>query len=152
MEAIFTKAKEEQEKAELAFQKEQQQGAISSGVNTDDLNSGETAISAGDSKPKRRSRKASDPLINGSSTAKDKKLVPGSTVRVVSGTFAEFEGSLKKLNRRTKKVYCLWRELLDIKLIEEMCMHAFLLGICMAEILVSPYALIHSRILTRCLK
>lgn len=103
MEAIFTKAKEEQEKAELAFQKEQQQGAISSGVNTDDLNSSDTAISAGDSKPKRRSRKASDPLINGSSMAKDKKLVPGSTVRVVSGTFAEFEGSLKKLNRRTKK-------------------------------------------------
>ncbi|OMP11606.1 hypothetical protein CCACVL1_00406 [Corchorus capsularis] len=32
-----------------------------------------------------------------------KRLVAGSTVRVVSGTFAEFVGSLKKLNRKTGK-------------------------------------------------
>ncbi|KAL6133132.1 hypothetical protein ACLB2K_065369 [Fragaria x ananassa] len=95
MEAIFAKAKEEQEKADLAFQQEQQLSA--------ELKSSDAAKSTGDAKPKRRSGKASDPLINGSSTAKDKNLVLGSKVRVLSGTFAEYEGSLKKLNQRTKK-------------------------------------------------
>ncbi|PRQ43043.1 putative translation protein SH3 [Rosa chinensis] len=100
MEAIFAKAKEEQEKAELAFQQEQQ---LNSGLNIDGLSSSDAAKSAGDAKSKGRSRKAADALISGSSKAKDKKLVLGSTVRVVSGTFAEYEGCLKKLNRRTKK-------------------------------------------------
>ncbi|KAH7553784.1 hypothetical protein JRO89_XS12G0056000 [Xanthoceras sorbifolium] len=48
-----------------------------------------------DGKPKKQSRKAS---------AKGDKLpAPGSTVRVISGTYAEFEGSVKKVNRKTGK-------------------------------------------------
>lgn len=103
MEAIFRQAKEEQQKAEQAFEQDQQEAALNSGLNSDDA-----VKSTGDSKPKRRSRKTLDPLINGSSKGKNEKLVPGSSVRVVSGTFAEYVGSLKKLNRRTKKVYCFW--------------------------------------------
>ncbi|KAM1489909.1 hypothetical protein FF1_032839 [Malus domestica] len=94
MEAIFRQAKEEQQKAEQAFEQEQQEAAIN-----------DADESAGDSisKPKRRPRKTLDPLINGSSKGKSEKLIPGSSVRVVSGTFAEYVGSLKKLNKRTKK-------------------------------------------------
>lgn len=98
MEAIFRQAKEEQQKAEQAFEQDQQEAALNNGLNSDDA-----VKSTGDSKPKRRSRKTPDPLINGSSKGKNEKLVPGSSVRVVSGTFAEYVGSLKKLNRRTKK-------------------------------------------------
>lgn len=88
MEAIFKKAKEEQEKHEQEFKEEQQQQGT-------DVEPQLDSISATDSKPKRRSRKSSDPL---------KLLTPGSTVRVVSGNFAEFEGILKKVNRKTGKV------------------------------------------------
>ncbi|VVA25404.1 Hypothetical predicted protein [Prunus dulcis] len=98
MEAIFRQAKEEQQKAEQAFEQDQQEAALNSGLNSDDA-----VKSTGDSKPKRRSRKTLEPLINGSSKGKNEKLIPGSSVRVVSGTFAEYVGSLKKLNRRTKK-------------------------------------------------
>ncbi|KAM6574375.1 hypothetical protein CsatA_022702 [Cannabis sativa] len=88
MEAIFKKSKEEQEKYEQEFKEQQKQEEI--------LNSSlPNAESQSDSVPKRRSKKASDPL---------KLLTPGSTVKVLSGDFAEFEGCLKKVNRKTKKV------------------------------------------------
>lgn len=106
MEAIFRQAKEEQEKTDRAFDEEQQEASLNSGVLKIDshLDSNDHTKAVVDSKPKRQSRKASDPLTNGSSTRKNYKLlVPGSTVRVVSGTFAEFVGSLKKVNRKTGK-------------------------------------------------
>lgn len=66
------------------------------------------AESISDSKLKRWSKTASYPLAIGSSSAKDdKRLAPGSTVRVVFRTFAYFVGSLKKLNSKTKKACCL---------------------------------------------
>ncbi|KAL5740478.1 hypothetical protein ACOSQ2_029658 [Xanthoceras sorbifolium] len=86
MEAIFREAKEEQEKANQAFEEEQQRDAA---LKLENLN-----IDT-DGKPKKQSRKAS---------AKGDKLpAPGSTVRVISGTYAEFEGSVKKVNRKTGK-------------------------------------------------
>lgn len=97
MEAVFKQAKEEQEKHEKEFEEEQQQegnldfGKSRSSVEPQ-LDSNGTTKSATDSKPKRQS------------TKKSPKLVPGSTVRVVSGMFAEFEGSLKKINRKTGQV------------------------------------------------
>lgn len=107
MEAIFRQAKEEQEKTDQAFKEEQRgEGTLNSEKLSVDSNvvSNEVINSLSDSKPKRRARKTSDSLVNESSSTKDKKrLSPGSTVRVVSGTFAEFVGSLKKLNRRTGK-------------------------------------------------
>lgn len=87
MEEIFKKAKEEQENHEREFEEEQQQGTLDSAIPNVEPQS--------DSKPKRQSKKSTDPL---------KRLSPGSTVRVVSGNFAEFEGSLKKINRKTRKV------------------------------------------------
>ncbi|PON90169.1 Transcription elongation factor [Trema orientale] len=87
MEEIFKKAKEEQENYEREFEEEQQQGTLDSAIPNVEPQS--------DSKPKRQSKKSTDPL---------KLLTPGSTVRVVSGNFAEFEGSLKKVNRKTRKV------------------------------------------------
>ncbi|CAN6715653.1 unnamed protein product [Malus baccata var. baccata] len=93
MEAIFKQERKEQQKAEQAFEQEQQEATLNDAAEFD-----------GDSKPKKRPRKTLDPLINGSSKGKSEKLVPGSSVRVVSGTFAEYVGSLKKLNKRTKKV------------------------------------------------
>ncbi|XP_041027121.1 uncharacterized protein LOC121267329 [Juglans microcarpa x Juglans regia] len=106
MEVIFRQAKEEQEKADRAFEESQQEGSLNSGMLSLDshLDPNDNTKSVMDYKPKRRSRKASNPVANSSSTAKDYKLlVPGSTVRVVSGTFAEFVGSLKKLNRKAGK-------------------------------------------------
>ncbi|KAI9154558.1 hypothetical protein LWI28_028080 [Acer negundo] len=86
MEAIFQEAKVEQEKVNQAFEEEQR---VEGALELENLN-----IDM-DDKPKRQSRKAS---------AKGDKLpAPGSTVRLISGTFAEFEGSLKKLNRKTGK-------------------------------------------------
>lgn len=106
MEAIFREAKEEQERADQAFEEEQQrEETLKSEKPNVESNMVSSAVT--DSKPKRRSRKASD--LNASSSAKvNKFLVPGSTVRVVSGTFAEYVGSLKKLNRKTGKVCCLF--------------------------------------------
>ncbi|XWS43803.1 hypothetical protein CRYUN_Cryun16bG0135500 [Craigia yunnanensis] len=104
MEAIFRQAKEEQEKADQAFQEEHQGEKT---LTTDKLNieynldSNGVTTSVLDSKPKQQSRKRSNIVANG---AKDSKLlVPGSMVRVLSGNFAEFVGSLKKLNRKTGK-------------------------------------------------
>uniref|UniRef100_A0A5B7BM22 NusG-like N-terminal domain-containing protein n=1 Tax=Davidia involucrata TaxID=16924 RepID=A0A5B7BM22_DAVIN len=108
MEAIFQQAKEEQEKTDQAFKEEQQREGI---LNPEELNlvytdpqsaSKDVTESVLASKPKRRSRKASEPLAGVQSTGR-KLLVPGSTVRVVSGTFAEFTGTLKKLDRKREK-------------------------------------------------
>lgn len=94
MEAIFKQAKEEQEKHEKEFEEEQQRAeALKSEESQSDT--GDSANSAVDSKPKPQARK---------STKKRTKLVPGSMVKVLSGNFAEFKGSLKKINRKTKKV------------------------------------------------
>lgn len=98
MEAIFKEAKDAQEQADQAFEEEQQrEGTIKSKNLSVESNTVTTVVteSVRDSKPKRQSGKAS---------AKGNKLpAPGSTVRVVSGTFAEFVGSLKKVNRKTRK-------------------------------------------------
>ncbi|GKV52650.1 hypothetical protein SLEP1_g59223 [Rubroshorea leprosula] len=105
MEAIFRQAKEEQEKADQAFIEQEQGVGAGNSVKQNpepDLDSNDVSKSVLDSKPKRQTRKASDPIEN---IAKDaKRLLPGSKVRVVSGTFAEFVGILKKLNRKTRKV------------------------------------------------
>ncbi|KAA8518981.1 hypothetical protein F0562_016245 [Nyssa sinensis] len=110
LEAIFQQAKEEQEKTDLAFKEEQQREGI---LDLEKLNiiytdpqsaSEDVTESVLASKPKSRSRKASEPLAVGESTGrKNKPLIPGSTVQVVSGTFAEFTGTLKKLDRKTGK-------------------------------------------------
>ncbi|KAK7349930.1 hypothetical protein VNO77_07833 [Canavalia gladiata] len=106
MEAVFRQAKEEQEKTDQAFEEEEKKTAVlnpglpNTGIEPDDVSN--TTV---DSKSKRRSRKTSNQLTvtDASSIQKDYKfLVPGSTVRVVSGTFSGFTGTLKKLNRKTK--------------------------------------------------
>lgn len=110
MEEIFRQAKEEQEKADEAFKEEQQREET---INPEKINlvftdsqltPGEFTESTIDPKPKRRSRKTSrlpthDQLIR----EQDKLLRPGSTVRVVSGSFAEFTGVLEKLDRKTER-------------------------------------------------
>ncbi|KAF3448881.1 hypothetical protein FNV43_RR09597 [Rhamnella rubrinervis] len=64
MEAIFRQAKEEQEKNEKAFEEEQRQETINSGMLNMDLNldSSDPTKSTLDSKPKYQSKKPSDPL------------------------------------------------------------------------------------------
>ena len=108
MEAIFQQAKEEQEKADRAFEEEQQKEETISPeklIIYPHLDSKDATISVVGSKPKRRSRKGSKPIADGASKGEhDKLLKPGSTVRVVSGTFAEFSGNLKKLDRKNGKV------------------------------------------------
>ncbi|OMO97385.1 hypothetical protein COLO4_14645 [Corchorus olitorius] len=104
MEAIFRQAKEEQVKADQAFEEEQQaeKTLTADKLNLEyNLDSNGVITSVLDSKPRRQSRKKSDTVANGAKTSK--RLVTGSMVRVVSGTFAEFVGSLKKLNRKTGK-------------------------------------------------
>nr|POE61237.1 transcription termination/antitermination protein nusg [Quercus suber] len=106
MEAIFKQAKEEQQKTDRAFEEEQKEENLNSRMLSVDthLDPNDDTQSVTESKSRRVSKKASDSIRNGSSTAKKYKLlVPGSTVRVVSGTFAEFVGSLKKVNRKTGK-------------------------------------------------
>ncbi|XP_015897066.3 uncharacterized protein LOC107430708 [Ziziphus jujuba] len=106
MEAIFRQAKDEQEKNEQAFEEQQQKESLYSGtLNLEsNLDSNDATESTVDTKPKGKSKKPSDLLTNSSSKRKgNKRFTPGSTVRVVSGTFAEFEGILKKVNRKTGK-------------------------------------------------
>ncbi|XP_030521451.1 uncharacterized protein LOC115734694 [Rhodamnia argentea] len=98
MEAIFGKAKEEQEKTDRAFKDEQ----VSETLKSEKLDLTEDSLESA-IKPKRQSQKSSSTLDGLSAKEKYKLLVPGSTVRVLSGTFAGFEGSLKKLNRKNKK-------------------------------------------------
>ncbi|KAI3474803.1 hypothetical protein Pfo_030062 [Paulownia fortunei] len=100
MEAIYKQAKEEQEKADQAFEEEQQKDeALDSkklGVDSP-LVSQELKQTNAMTKPGGRGRKAAKQSIVGKATS----LKPGSTVQVVSGAFAGFSGTLKKLDRKT---------------------------------------------------
>lgn len=93
MEAIFRKAREEQETTDQAFEEEQK--ALAS-LKIDD--SSESAT-----KPVKKSRRTST-KASGSSKKENIGLVPGTTVKVLSGTFAGFDGDVKKFNRKSKKV------------------------------------------------
>ncbi|KAF8031985.1 hypothetical protein BT93_D1025 [Corymbia citriodora subsp. variegata] len=103
METMFRKAKEEQEKTDRAFEDERLSETLKSEKLDLDLHSSTDDSLESALKPKRQSQKSSSTLGGLSAKEKYKLLVPGSTVRVLSGTFAGFEGSLKKLNRRNKK-------------------------------------------------
>ncbi|XP_059305460.1 uncharacterized protein LOC132057037 [Lycium ferocissimum] len=101
LEAIFKQAKEEQEKADQAFEEEEQgEGGLDSKLTKD------SGIAPTDDKvvPKKRgrqSKKALDLLaVNALRGADDKSLLPGSTVEVVSGAFAGFSGILKKVDSK----------------------------------------------------
>ncbi|CAA0836325.1 plastid transcriptionally active 13 [Striga hermonthica] len=83
MEAIFKQAKEEQENADQAFGEVLKQEV--------ELDSNATK------KPGRRGRKAEEKPIAGKITA----LKLGSTVQVVSGSFAGFSGTLTKIDKKT---------------------------------------------------
>ncbi|XP_058109324.1 uncharacterized protein LOC131252672 [Magnolia sinica] len=103
MEAIFQQAKEEQERTDRAFEEEQRAEEI--------LGGGELSIesdtqpvtkSTKDAKPKRRLKKGLEPSESSSMTGKDhKSLVPGCSVKVTSGPFADFTGRLKEWDRKT---------------------------------------------------
>ena len=99
MEAIYRQAKEEQEKADQAFEEEEKKAVLNSEVLKTELESDSDSKLEVDSKPKRKSSRAS--VLT---TAKSSTLKTGSTVRVLSGSFAGFTGTLKKLNRKTKIV------------------------------------------------
>lgn len=106
LEAIFKQAKEEQERADREFdelQRAEEEEAIlaSQKLLASDSNVVENVGSLAETKPKRFPRKATETKEK---KEKKKKLAAGSTVRVLSGTFAEFVGNLKKLNRKTAKV------------------------------------------------
>lgn len=118
MKAIFRQAKVEQEKADQAFQEEQQgeNALMSDKMNIEyNVDSNGVTSSVLDTKPKRQIKKKSDTIANGAKYSK--QLVPGSKVRVLSGNFAEFIGSFKKLNRKTGKVWHLQRE--QVKLLSQ---------------------------------
>lgn len=108
LEAIFKQAKEEQEKADSEFEEvqraEEEASLASQKLLASNSDVSETVESLTESKPKRSPRKATLATETKDPKAKKKKLAAGSTVRVVSGTFAEFVGNLKKLNRKTAKV------------------------------------------------
>ncbi|OVA15547.1 Transcription antitermination protein NusG [Macleaya cordata] len=103
MEAIFQQAKEEQEKTDQAFEEDLQGGTPAS---EGDLSaySKDVIESVTDAKLKRRLKKGSKTLGGNPSPGEDDKfLIPGSSIRVVSGPFMEFTGSLKKLDPKTGK-------------------------------------------------
>ncbi|KAM3325609.1 transcription termination/antitermination protein NusG [Capsicum chacoense] len=95
LEAIFKQAKEEQEKADQAFEEEEQgEGGLDSSIApTDDK--------VVPKKRGRQSKKASDLLtVDALRGSDDKSLIPGSTIEVVSGAFAGFSGILKKVDSK----------------------------------------------------
>ncbi|EEF34514.1 hypothetical protein RCOM_0085990 [Ricinus communis] len=101
MEEIFREAKEEQEKYDREFEEEQQKEGVPNSLKLAD---DDVTKLVTDSKSTRGFQKVSDSPANDSPRKKTSKLpTAGSTVRVVSGTFAEFVGTLKKLNRKTGK-------------------------------------------------
>ncbi|PIA54495.1 hypothetical protein AQUCO_00900800v1 [Aquilegia coerulea] len=102
IEAMFRQAKEEQEKADQAFAEDQQSEEILKNENIR-LNPIKNVMdSVPDSKPKRRTTKASTPVTSGSSIGSDDKLLTlGSSIRVVSGSFSDFKGTLKKLDAKS---------------------------------------------------
>ncbi|KAF3619199.1 hypothetical protein FXO38_33040 [Capsicum annuum] len=95
LEAIFKQAKEEQERADQAFEEEEQgEGGLDSSIApTDDK--------VVPKKRGRQSKKASDLLtVDALRGSDDKSLIPGSTIEVVSGAFAGFSGILKKVDSK----------------------------------------------------
>ncbi|CAJ1949128.1 unnamed protein product [Sphenostylis stenocarpa] len=107
VDAIFRQAKEEQEKTDQAFEEEEMKAALNSGIPNTELEPDDVLNAIVDNKSKRRPRKTSDQVkVTDASSIRNKykHFVPGSTVRVVSGTFSGFTGTLKKLNRKTKMV------------------------------------------------
>lgn len=109
MEAIFKQAKVEQENADKAFEEEEEEekkAPVNSGNPNKELES-DVSKAIVDSKPKRGSRKTANQLTiteEASSAKKKPKLVTGSAVQIISGSFLGFTGTLKKLNRKTKMV------------------------------------------------
>lgn len=95
MEAVFRRAKEEQEKADKAFQNEQK---VVPAIETSNLDSQTSDLETQNGeKPKRRTRKSSEPASKERTNKLPKR---GSTVKVVSGAFAQFSGILKTLDRK----------------------------------------------------
>ncbi|CAM8952402.1 unnamed protein product [Rhodiola kirilowii] len=104
IQAIFKQAKEEQMKSDQAFEAEQLAEGIAASEKSMDTPIDIGALDMISSKSKIKSKKSSESPNDKAPGDNDKKvLVPGSAVRVVSGTFSEFSGTLKKLNKRTKK-------------------------------------------------
>ncbi|KAF5179581.1 plastid transcriptionally active [Thalictrum thalictroides] len=102
IESMFRQAKEEQEKADQAFADDQKSEEI---LKNEDINLNlikNVMDSVAGTKPKRRTRKASAPVTSSPSiVADDKLLTPGSSIRVVSGSFSDFKGNLKKLDAKS---------------------------------------------------
>lgn len=121
MEAIFRQAKIEQEKADQDFKEEQQKEiemAIASESNQKQQKKNEMAIASESNlksaniATKKQSRKGLKPSKSSPlSEEKHKSLVPGASVRVLSGPFTEFSGSLKKVNNKNGKVYFRWNNI-----------------------------------------
>ncbi|KAJ8533020.1 hypothetical protein K7X08_015909 [Anisodus acutangulus] len=101
LEAIFKQAKEEQEKADQAFEEEEQgEGGLDSKL-TKDSSTTPTEDKVVPKKRGRQSKKASDLLaVDALRGSVDKYLTPGSTIEVVSGAFAGFSGILKKVDSK----------------------------------------------------
>lgn len=101
MEEIFKQAKEEQEKADQAFEEAQQaEGALDSlkmGVESPLVISNDATHSNTPTKRRGRSKKVAEAAVTGKKNA---SLVPGLTVQVASGAFAGFSGILKKLDHK----------------------------------------------------
>ncbi|XP_010693522.2 uncharacterized protein LOC104906463 [Beta vulgaris subsp. vulgaris] len=93
MEKIFQQAKEEQEKADLAFQEEQKLV-----IRQSEMGDLETLL---DTSPKSRRNKIP---VSAPKERKKKLAKVGSTIRVVSGSFAEFSGILKKVDKKNGMV------------------------------------------------
>ncbi|KAI3904467.1 hypothetical protein MKW98_014647 [Papaver atlanticum] len=104
MEAIFRRAKEEQVQTDQAFEEEQKVQAL---ANEGEPNPKPKVIKksvTADAKRKKRTKKGAELAVENASLQQDDKLlVPGSSVRIVSGPFMEFTGNLKKLDRKTGK-------------------------------------------------
>ncbi|KAL8143542.1 hypothetical protein V2J09_016574 [Rumex salicifolius] len=92
MEAMFTEAKEEQLKADQAFLEMEA---------ASDQSKNEVFAVVEPTKEPKPSSKSSVPSI--SKKGKRKLPTPGSTVKVVSGAFADFPGVLRKLDRKNGK-------------------------------------------------
>ncbi|KAL3639452.1 hypothetical protein CASFOL_017359 [Castilleja foliolosa] len=99
MEAIFKQAKEEQVKSDRAFEEEQQK---EENLDSKNLLADSTLVSQdiitetnASKKPGGRGRKSAKQIIKATT------LKLGSTIQVVSGSFAGFSGTLKKLDKKT---------------------------------------------------
>ncbi|KAL5709311.1 hypothetical protein ACHQM5_020015 [Ranunculus cassubicifolius] len=99
IEAIFRQAKEEQEQADQLFKEEQESELTTKNNETNTDAIANVFNSIVDPKPKKKTRKAKGAIASIPVTgADDKLLIPGSSVRVVSGSFSDFQGNLKKLD------------------------------------------------------